>query len=435
MNPAGFLRPPRSGDNLSPEDYRPALVRTGIQVSIHAILWIVVLAVIIFGVPAAGARFADLKFKVSWMTVLLLDISSFFIEFWFLLAFLIVILLAVDAPVSFYLRLRSSTMCCLWSGLMILLPSAVLALTCFALFLPWIKAREGATKEMASWESGNEAATELVDNTAQISQVMSPHTKILLFINVGGESLTMASKEPIYHVLNAEGKLILDLTPIKNGTRKSVKTEFTDSRVVEIESSWMGNRDSIYIRPFSLSRGTAKVGLESDSGRKEFFEIIVLKSAVAVLPGSTHVMQSFSKKPIKQIEVENNGIVSARIDPGDPKQVVIKGLARGFTGIRLTSAQGDPETLELVVHPEKITEDKVLILSAGKKNYRLRMSSEKVIAQVENSDDKIVEISTVTENPEQIRFTTLKPGFCRLKLVAGDNFTESFAIFVRDTKE
>jgi hypothetical protein len=88
-------------------DYRPALVRTGFQVAIHALPWIVVLAVIIFGVPAVEARFADLKFKVPWMTVLLLDISNFFIEFWFLLAFLIVILLAVDAPVSFYLRLRS----------------------------------------------------------------------------------------------------------------------------------------------------------------------------------------------------------------------------------------------------------------------------------------------------------------------------------------
>jgi hypothetical protein len=138
------------GEQLSPEPYRPALVHTAVQVAIHAFLWIVVLAVIILLVPGFQERFADLKFKVPWVTVLILDISNWFLEFWFFSAPLIVILLlAVDGPISFYLRLRFPSKCWLWSGVMILLPLAVLGLTLFALSLPWFKAREGAAKESA----------------------------------------------------------------------------------------------------------------------------------------------------------------------------------------------------------------------------------------------------------------------------------------------
>jgi hypothetical protein len=263
-------------------------------------------------------------------------------------------------------------------------------------------------------------------------------TKILLFMNTG-RTVELSSKEPIRHVLDASGKIILDLEPAKIRNRSgSIPTENEDSRIVSI-STWLWSetsgphRDRLMLGP--QSPGMARIFLEGDSGKKELFDIIVLKSALAVTPGDSLRFQSASKKPIKQIEVENEKIVSVKVDPADPTRAVVKGLSQGFSLIRLNKGSDEAEHVEVAVYPDKITEDKVLILSAGKKDYRMRMSSEKVIAQVENSDDKVLEISTVTENPEQIRFTTLKPGFCRLKLVASDNSTESFAIFVRDTKE
>jgi hypothetical protein len=256
-------------------------------------------------------------------------------------------------------------------------------------------------------------------------------TKVLLFKNTGGESLEMAKKDPIRRVLDANGKVILDLDPAKAGSEGQTETENLDSRVAGFSWWRRQKRDSLSMYP--QSRGAVMVCLESDSGRKELFEIIVLDSAVAVPLGGTLSLQSPSKKPINQIEVKDEKVLSAKVDPADPTRAMVKGLARGFTTIRLRIGFGDLENVEVVVHPEKTSEDKVFILSPAK-TYRLRMTSGKEIAQVENSDDKVLEISTVTENPEQIRFMTRKPGFSRLKLGARDNSMESFTVFVKDTK-
>jgi hypothetical protein len=175
--------------------------------------------------------------------------------------------------------------------------------------------------------------------------------------------------------------------------------------------------------------------LQGDSGKKQSFEIIVLASALAIPPGGTVPLQSASKKPIKQIEIENEKILSVKIDPADPSRAVAKGLVQGFSAIRLNAGSDDEETLEAVVHPEKISaQDKVLILSAGAQ-YGLRMSSRKTIARVSNSDEKVLEVRSVRNSPEWITFTTFKAGFTRLELGAEDNSRETFAIFVVDPKK
>src|SRR5262249_35055793 len=115
--------------------------------------------------------------------------------------------------------------------------------------------------------------------------------------------------------------------------------------------------------------------------------------------------------------------------PADPTRAVVKGLTQGFSSIRLNPGSDNEETLEAAVYPEKITEDKVLILSAGA-DYFMHMSSRKTIARVKNSDEKVLEVRSVRDSPDCISFRTLKAGFTRLELGAEDNSTESFAIFV-----
>jgi len=241
----------------------------------------------------------------------------------------------------------------------------------------------------------------------------------------------MTSKEPVRRVLDAKGKVILDLDSPRTRTQNFVETEHEDSRFVRVSSGLAGKRDSLTLSP--EWRGTAKICLEVDSGQKEFFEIIVLKSALAVTPGGTLRFQSPSKKPIKQIEVEQEKIVSVKVDPADPTRAVAKGLAQGFSTIRLTTGSGDTEVLEVVVHPEKITEDKVLILSAGR-DYSLRTSSRERVSQVTNSDEKVLEIRTVTSS-NGIFIITHKAGFTRLELRAEDKSRETFAIFIVDPKK
>ncbi len=251
--------------------------------------------------------------------------------------------------------------------------------------------------------------------------------KFLLFMNTY-RPLGMA-KEPIRRVRDAAGKNILDLDPTKNPTR--IATEFNDSRIVSI-SAWTKKPDSIWLSP--QSPGTAKLCLEADSGQREFVEIIVLKTALSLPPEGTLPVRLASKKPIQDVEIEDEKVVGVKVDPADPTRAVVKGLAQGFSAVRLINEFGDPETFEIVVYPKKITQSKVLLLSAAFW-YGLRMSSKETITQVSNSNEKVLEIRSVGDNPDFISIVALRAGLTKLEVKGDDNSTESFAVFVVDPKK
>ncbi len=127
--------------------YRPAFVETAIQVGIHIFLWLAVLGVMIIWVPRFQKTLADFKLKVPWATEVILSVSEWIVQFWFLLSPLLLILfLILDAPVYFLMRLRYPSKSWLWSGLMTLLPLAVLSIIFAALLLPQLKVLEGLSK-------------------------------------------------------------------------------------------------------------------------------------------------------------------------------------------------------------------------------------------------------------------------------------------------
>ncbi len=122
------------------------MVQSAMQVGIHMFLWVAALAVMMFLVPRFQDSLADLKFKVPWVTEIILDISGWFMDFWFFSAPLIIILLlAFDGPIYFFLRLRFPRMSWLWSGAMVLLPLAVLLMIFFSSLLPLVKVLEGTS--------------------------------------------------------------------------------------------------------------------------------------------------------------------------------------------------------------------------------------------------------------------------------------------------
>src|SRR5882724_3874442 len=128
---------------------RSALWGAVVHVSCHLFLWLLFVAVLVFYVPSRQRIFVDFKFKVPDMTIQILDLSNWMTEYWFfLMPFLILILLIVDAPIYFLcrVRLRSRALSRLWSAFMILVPLAGLGITFLALLLPYLKVLEGLSK-------------------------------------------------------------------------------------------------------------------------------------------------------------------------------------------------------------------------------------------------------------------------------------------------
>ena len=128
---------------------RSALWGTVVHVGCHLSLWFVFVAVLILYVPSRQKIFVDSKLKLPEMTIHILDLSDWILEFWFFLTpFLILILLMVDAPIYFLcrVRLRSRFPSRLWSAFMILVPVAGLGITFLALLLPYLKVLEGQSK-------------------------------------------------------------------------------------------------------------------------------------------------------------------------------------------------------------------------------------------------------------------------------------------------
>jgi type II secretory pathway component PulF len=123
------------------------MVQTVIQVGIHMFLWLVLLAIIVFWVPQFQGPLADFKSKVPWPTDVILAVSEWFVEFWFFLApAIIILLLVIDGPVYLFLRRHHPNKSWLWSGLMILLPLALLSIVFVALLLPGVKALERTSR-------------------------------------------------------------------------------------------------------------------------------------------------------------------------------------------------------------------------------------------------------------------------------------------------
>src|SRR5205823_10549739 len=125
------------------------------------------------------------------------------------------------------------------------------------------------------------------DTKKPVDDAKKPPTKVLLFLNVSGQSLQMTSAEPIRRVLDAGGKVLLDLDPTKAGGDGSLKLkmEYKKSRFVGAYWSSPEKRTSVSVS--FHSRGTEIITLEGDTGKKESFEITVLDSALAIQPGGT----------------------------------------------------------------------------------------------------------------------------------------------------
>jgi hypothetical protein len=171
--------------NLTSKPTRQPMIQTVVHVGIHLFVWIGVLAVMAIRVPRSQERFADTKFHVNWITITILDVSNFIIDFWFISApLIIVLLLAVDGPVYHLLRLHYPTRSWIWSAAMIILPLLTLSCILFALSLPFAKVHRNKSLILADdpklqdeIEKGNRAI--LIERCAKYPEAVSNGDRIL----------------------------------------------------------------------------------------------------------------------------------------------------------------------------------------------------------------------------------------------------------------
>src|SRR5439155_26831191 len=87
------------------------------------------------------------------------------------------------------------------------------------------------------------------DTKKPVVDAKKPSTKVLLFLNLSGQSLQMTSAEPIRRVLDAGGKVILDLDPTKAGTDGHVTTEYKHSQFASIQWWLQSKCTSVSVSP------------------------------------------------------------------------------------------------------------------------------------------------------------------------------------------
>jgi type II secretory pathway component PulF len=134
---------------VNQSSFRSAFIGTVVNVGSHLFLWLVFVAIMIFYVPSRQSIFADYKIKVPDMTIVVLELSDWIMEFWFfLMPFLILFLLVADAPIYFFLRIyfKGRSPSRLWSAFMFFLPLAGLGIAFVALWLPYFRALERLSK-------------------------------------------------------------------------------------------------------------------------------------------------------------------------------------------------------------------------------------------------------------------------------------------------
>src|SRR5439155_23490259 len=100
------------------------------------------------------------------------------------------------------------------------------------------------------------------DTKKPVVDAKKPSTKVLLFLNVSGQSLQMTSAEPIRRVLDAGGKVILDLDPTKAGGDGSLKLKMEYKKSRFVGAYWSSPEKRTWVSVSCHARGTAAITLE-----------------------------------------------------------------------------------------------------------------------------------------------------------------------------
>jgi type II secretory pathway component PulF len=118
------------------------------MVLVHASLWITLSLIMILVVPGYTSRFKNFDMQLPSLTESVLAVSNWFVDYFWILPFAFIPLLALDGMLVFRWYQQPSTrkLSYLWSGLMIALPVLASVVVVIGLRLAVVKFEEGLSR-------------------------------------------------------------------------------------------------------------------------------------------------------------------------------------------------------------------------------------------------------------------------------------------------
>ncbi len=126
----------------------PSITGSVVRVALATLLWVLLLVVLVVVVPRERKKFDDFGMSVPTVTQILVDVSMFFEDYWWLAVFAAIPVVIGTGIATYYLRNRSgSPMLIVFWSLFLFVPPILLQLVVWwALYLPLQKLQEGLSR-------------------------------------------------------------------------------------------------------------------------------------------------------------------------------------------------------------------------------------------------------------------------------------------------
>ena len=135
-------------DPALPEEPRPSILVTVVIVGLAMLFWLMVAAELVFLVPLFERIFADFRLRVPDATSAVIDVSRWFVKYWYVLPMPFGILAVAVAAFTWSIRhvARMPKLGVAWSAAMLLVPALIAFLIVLVCYLPYAKLMEGLNK-------------------------------------------------------------------------------------------------------------------------------------------------------------------------------------------------------------------------------------------------------------------------------------------------
>ncbi len=133
---------------MATPETKNSIAGTVIRLVIAALLWLTLFVVLIFVVPAKRRLFEEHAVPLPNLTQLVIDISAWFADYWWVTIPFLLPLFVVAAVLTWVVRhrVKSCLLDALWTLVLIGLPFALTAIVWLSLYMVRIKVVEGLAR-------------------------------------------------------------------------------------------------------------------------------------------------------------------------------------------------------------------------------------------------------------------------------------------------
>jgi hypothetical protein len=132
----------------NPPSPRSALITAAVTLFIHGLLGLALVLAMILLVPGYKRLFRDYQMELPYLTVTVIEISDWFVAYWYVLVFAAFPLMALDGAIVFWCWSRKGTrvLGVLWIILWLILWLLLAVIVGFSLGLPHLKLMESLSR-------------------------------------------------------------------------------------------------------------------------------------------------------------------------------------------------------------------------------------------------------------------------------------------------